>query len=202
VTAGRNSVSDNKDWGTPPKYVAAVKRFFGGEIALDPCSNEFSVVHAQTEYMLPCNDGLTDPWDYPTIYVNPPYGADKGQGTRIGHWLRRCATAHHEHGSEVLALVPVAVNTGHWKRYVWTQATSVCFLYDTRLRFLVRGLDEGKGAPMACAMIYWGGDYERFLRVFLQYGAVVDIRPLWGLSIGAGTPGAHLQKELALGPAM
>jgi len=40
-------------------------------------------------------------------------------------------------------------------KYVWGTATGVCFPYDTRLRFLVEGKDEGKGAPMACAMIYF-----------------------------------------------
>ncbi len=28
--------------------------------------------------------------------------------------------------------------------------------YDTGLRFLENGYDTGKGAPMACCMIYWG----------------------------------------------
>ncbi len=61
---------------------------------------------------------------------------------------------------------------------------AVCFLYDTRLRFLVNGKDEGKGAPMACAMVYWGTHCERFQEVFMEFGAAVDIRPLQGKSIG------------------
>ena len=77
------------------------------------------------------------------------------RGTAIKHWLYRCAHAHHDHGSEVIALVPpVATNTGHWKKYVFSRASAVCFLYDTRLLFLVNGRDEGKGVPMSCAMIY------------------------------------------------
>ena len=83
-----------------------------------------------------------------------------------------------------MALVPVATNTGHWKRCVWGKATAVCFLYDTRLRFLVNGREEGKGAPMACAMVYWGADFDRFMEVFMQLGAVVDLRPLEGKRIG------------------
>ena len=138
-----NSLS--RDWGTPPKYINAVKNVFGGEIALDPCSNKKSIVGARVEYMLPEADGLKASWDYRTIYVNPPYGADRTFGTTIKHWLRRCSEAHHQYGSEVLALVPVATNTGHWKKYVWTNATAVAFLYDTRLRFLVGGKDQGKG---------------------------------------------------------
>jgi len=180
VTAGRTVNSQSVDWCTPQKYVDAVKRVFDGKIALDPCSNQWSVVAAETEYSLPEHDGLRESWDFPTIYVNPPYGADKERGTTIKHWLYKCAHAHKHYGAEVLALVPVATNTRHWKEYVWGRATAVCFLYDTRLRFLVEGKDEGKGAPMSCAMVYWNKNIEKFLDVFSEFGAVVDLRPLQG----------------------
>jgi hypothetical protein len=184
MTAGRTVNSQSVNWCTPVKYVDAVKKVFGGKIALDPCSNEWSIVNAQTEYCLPDQNGLKKSWNYPTIYVNPPYGSDKKRGTTIKHWLYRCAHAHKNYGSEVLALVPVATNTSHWKEYVWGRATAVCFLYDTRLRFLVKGKDEGKGAPMSCAMIYWNKSADTFMEVFNDFGAVVDLRPLQGKIIG------------------
>lgn len=184
MTAGRTVNSQSVDWCTPPKYVDAVRRVFRGRIALDPCSNEWSIVKAETEYQLPEHNGLRETWDFPTIYVNPPYGSDKERGTTIKHWLYKCAHAHKYYGSEVLALVPVATNTSHWKEYVWGRATAVCFLYDTRLRFLVEGEDKGKGAPMACAMIYWNKNIVSFMEVFGQFGAVVDLRPLQGKIIG------------------
>lgn len=178
MTAGRTLNTLSQEWGTPEKYVRAVREVLGGQIALDPCSNQYSIVHAQTEYQLPQQDGLSASWDFPTIYVNPPYGIDKERGTSIKKWLGRCALAHNEHQSEVLALVPVATNTAHWKNYVFGQASSVCFLYDTRLKFLVNGQDGGKGAPMSCAMIYWGENFAKFLAVFAQFGAVIDLRPM------------------------
>ncbi|MGW8256343.1 MAG: DNA N-6-adenine-methyltransferase [Thermoguttaceae bacterium] len=184
MTAGRNVNALSRDWGTPKKYVDAVRRVFGGKIALDPCANHYSLVKAEVEYRLPATDGLKESWNYPTIYVNPPYGADRRQGTTIKHWLAKCWESHKKYRSQVLALVPVAANTAHWKNYVWGKATAVCFLYDTRLRFLVRGKDEGKGAPMACAMVYWGTKYELFQKVFIEFGAVVDLRPLRGKGIG------------------
>jgi len=184
MSAGRTVNTLSQEWGTPVKYVEAVKRVFGGSIDLDPCSNEHSIVRATIEYSLPEQDGLKESWDYPRIFVNPPYGIDKERGTSIKHWLYRCANARRTHESEVIALVPVATNTGHWKNYVFGRATAVCFLYDTRLRFLVDGRDEGKGAPMSCAMIYWGRNYERFLDVFTRHGAVLDLRPLYGKQIG------------------
>jgi hypothetical protein len=184
VTAGRTLNTLSQEWGTPEKYVNAVRDFFGGHIALDPCSNEYSIVNAGTEYRLPQHDGLRESWNFPSIYVNPPYGINKEHGTSIKKWLCRCAAAHKQHKSEVLALVPVATNTGHWKNYVFGVATGLCFLYDTRLKFLVNGRNGGKGAPMSCAMIYWGSHFDKFLTVFSKFGAVIDLRPLKGKKFG------------------
>ena len=177
MTAGRtNAWSLSQHWCTPPHYVEAVRRCFGGVIGLDPCSNEHAVVHAEREYRLPDIDGLTAPWDAATIYVNPPYGRDRRRGTSIADWLKRCVQARRDYHAQVLALVPVATNTGHWKQSVWSEADGIAFLYDTRLRFWVEGHDGGKGAPMACAMIYWGDDFDTFETVFTPFGAVVAVR--------------------------
>lgn len=185
MSAGRSIITLSQSWGTPHKYVKAVKDFFGGSIHLDPCSNEYSVVNANKEYRLPEHDGLKESWNYPTIFVNPPYGMDKERGTTIKHWLAKCANANAEFGAEVLALIPIAANTSHWKKFVFTKASAICFLYDTRLKFLENGQDVGKGAPMACAMIYWGNNYLRFYEVFIEHGAVVDISNLINEQIGA-----------------
>ncbi len=184
MSAGRTVNSQNQSWGTPAKYVRAVKLFFEGKISLDPCSNEYSIVKAETEFRLPNRDGLIEKWDYPTIYVNPPYGADRERGTTIKNWLAKCAIAHQRYNSEILALVPVATNTGHWKQSVFGRARGICFLYDTRLKFLENGLDVGKGAPMSCAIVYWGLKYERFFEIFIDFGAVVDISHIQGEEIG------------------
>lgn len=184
MSAGRKINTNSQSWGTPQKYVDAVKKVFGGYIDLDPCSNEYSIVHARTEYLLPEKDGLKESWNFPKIYVNPPYGIDKERGTTIKNWFSKCAHANEDFNSEVLALVPIAANTAHWKKYVFTKARAICFLYDTRLRFLENGQDVGKGAPMACAMIYWGDNYQKFYEVFIEYGAVVDISNLKNEKIG------------------
>lgn len=177
MTAGRTVIGLSQHWGTPPIYVKAVKEVLG-TIELDPCSNEFSIVHARVEYRLPDQDGLKASWNYRTIYVNPPYGSDPERRTRIRHWLARCEDAHKQYGSEVLALVPVATNTKHWKVHVFGAATGVTFLYDTRLKFLVNGEVSVRGAPMSCAMVYWGDRFVRFQETFLKFGAALDLRPL------------------------
>ena len=184
MTAGRKVNTQSQSWCTPPKYVNAIKSFFGGKIDLDPCSNAFSIVHAETEFKLPETDGLKQPWNYPTIYINPPYGADRKRGTTIKDWLAKCALSHNTYNAEIIALIPVASNTSHWKKFIFGQASSICFLYDTRLRFLVDGEDTGKGAPMACCLVYWGDNNQRFFHYFIEYGAVVDITRLKGEKIG------------------
>lgn len=183
MTAGRHVNTLSQSWRTPPKYVRAIKDFWGGRIGLDPCSNEYSIVHAEIEYQLPQTDGLSVDWDADTIFVNPPYGADRERETTIKNWLAKCVLAY-EHGSEVIALVPVATNTGHWKKFVFGKATSICFLYDTLLRFLEKGTNMGKGAPMACCLIYWGERCEQFYKSFIEYGAVVNIKDLQDQKIG------------------
>lgn len=195
MSAGRTVNSQSQSWGTPKKYVDAVKEFFDGVISLDPCSNEHSIVNAQVEFMLSNHDGLHEEWNYPTIYMNPPYGADRERGTTIKHWLAKCAMSYKKYDTEILALVPVATNTSHWKCSVFGVAKAICFLYDTRLKFLENGNGGGKGAPMACAMIYWGKNYEKFHEKFINYGAVVDICNLQNEEIGV----TRSQIELAFG---
>jgi hypothetical protein len=56
MSAGRNIISKNKSWNTPPKYIKLIEEFLG-KIELDPCSNEFSMVNANIKYILP-TDGL------------------------------------------------------------------------------------------------------------------------------------------------
>ncbi len=172
MSAGRKSTSNCKDWGTPKKYVDLVNTFFDGQIDFDPCSNEHSIVNADTECILPC-DGLRIEWNYSKIYVNPPYGRDTVRGTTIKNWFFKVVDAHKKYGSEILMLVPVATNTSHWKDYVFGVGCSVCFLYDTRLKFLENGMEGGKGAPMACAMIYYGKQKEKFKKIFSFVGFVV-----------------------------
>ena len=182
MTAGRHYNTKNQSWCTPIKYVEAIKKFWHGHIALDPCSNEYSIVKADVEYMLPEIDGLKKEWKYNTIYVNPPYGVDRERGTKIKDWLKKCVQTHNEFNSEIIALIPVATNTSHWKSYIFGIADAICFLYDTRLRFLERGLDIGKGAPMACCLVYWGDKINEFRENFIEYGAVVDITNLKTIS--------------------
>jgi hypothetical protein len=174
MSAGRKVTGTRCDWGTPSFIVAVVHKFLG-EIALDPCSNAYSIVNAKTRYIHP-QDGLKEDWSFPSIFVNPPYGKDPTRSTSIANWLERCHTSSNQ-GSEVIALIPVATNTGHWKKFVYPSVKALCFLKDTRLKFLEKGESKGKGAPMACCLLYWGEkSLTHFQEVFSPLGEVVYLR--------------------------
>jgi len=167
MSAGRSSISLKKDWNTPPKYINLIKEFFGN-IDLDPCSNECSMVEANVKYILPVN-GLRESWNYKTIFVNPPYGRNKEDKTSLYDWIKKGVEAF-ESGSEVLFLIPVATNTKHFKNLIFKKAEGICFLEDTRLKFWSDGIEDKKGAPMACCIVYFGNKYEKFYDVFKNSG--------------------------------
>lgn len=178
MTAGRQSISETKDWNTPPDMVAAVRVCLGGRIQLDPCSNEYSVVGADVEWCLPIHDGLQEKWNYKTIFVNPPYGRDKERGTSIRDWLHRVTETHQRHHAKVIALIPVATNTRHWQENIFKTATSICFPKATRFKFMLHGAIERKGAPMACCVVYWGHNADRFQQTFDEWGKVIRINQM------------------------
>lgn len=172
---GRKSVSEKKDWNTPPKYVDAIKRFFNNDIKLDPCSNNQSMIEADVKYILP-TDGLKESWSFDTIFINPPYGRNPENKTTIKDWLIKGQEAFHN-GSELLYLIPVATNTSHFKEIIFKEASSICFLEDTRLKFWNNGMEMKKGAPMACCFVYFGDRVEFFFKIFEQYGKCFEIIP-------------------------
>jgi len=161
MTAGRRVNTKSVHWCTPPKYVEPIRDFFAGEIELDPCSNDESVVGATVELY---TGGLEYNWNiHQKVFVNPPYG--RYGETTIYHWLEKC----YNHNGEIIALIPVAPNTKHWKEFVF-KSDVVCFLGDTRLKFLIDGSTDNKGASMACALIYWGHRKDEFIDKFSIYG--------------------------------
>ena len=172
MTAGRKFTYNKTDWNTPQKYVDAILKVFG-EIDLDPCSNEYSIVPAYEKIILPQN-GLKEKWNFRRIYVNPPYGRNT-DGTTIYNWLEKCYLERENPMSNIIALIPVATNTKHWKNFVF-KSDIICFLNDTRLKFRINNEENNKGSSMSCAMIYWGDDfYKKFIEIFNQYGNCVKI---------------------------
>lgn len=173
MSVGRQNKDNNKNWCTPPKYVDTIYKMFD-KIELDPCSNMYSIVNAETEYVLP-TDGLKKEWDFKTIFVNPPYGRDSDRKTSIKNWIIKMNDTYIKYDNEILALIPVSTNASHYKEIIFENATSICFLEDTRLKFMINGEIFKKGAPMACAMVYWGKDKDKFEEIYKEFGKVFHI---------------------------
>jgi hypothetical protein len=174
MSAGRKIITDNKEWNTPKKFLSPIKTVFYEGIDLDPCSNKYSIIDAKNCFILP-KDGLLEDWNYKTIFVNPPYGYDKNRRTSIKDWIIKCSTTFEKYNNEIMALIPVATNTIAWKEYIFKTSKAICFLNDTRLKFLEKGIENKKGAPMACAIIYWGHRKLLFHQAFLTYGKTIYV---------------------------
>jgi hypothetical protein len=74
MSAGRTIISQSQEWGTPQKYIIAVKKVFGGKIDLDPCSNAHSVVDAEVEYHLRCCRARAHFVSFVCFCSNPIFG--------------------------------------------------------------------------------------------------------------------------------
>lgn len=166
MTAGRVNTKNKDDWNTPTKIVIALYQFWD-IIELDPCSNQNSIVNATTNVILPDNGLNYDFAQYKSIYINPPYG--KG----ISRWILKASESNI--ANEIILLIPVATNTSYWKSYIFNQAMGICFLFDSRLKFRSNDNENNKGCPMACCLVYYGKDYERFELTFNQLGNVVKL---------------------------
>lgn len=150
--------SKRDSWNTPECVLDIVRKV--GPIALDPCSNEDSIVCAARSYD-EIDDGLGQTWATDgngLIFVNPVYGR------RIGDWVERCARAGV--CEEVVALLPARPDT-RWFADVWT-AAALCF-WRGRLRFL----GAPSSAPFPSVVAYWGPHPYRFADVFSEVGRVV-----------------------------
>ena len=169
MTAGRIVNAEKKDWNTPPKYTIPITEFFG-RIDLDPCSNTTSLIQANTRFIYPSKDGLVDEWKASTVFVNPPYG--RSNGTSLYDWLLKSVNEYEKYNFEVIFLIPVATNTRHFKEIVFKEYDAICFLSDTRLKFYNNGVEDKKGAPMACCLCYKGHRRLEFKNKFDEYGMV------------------------------
>jgi len=166
MTTGRKNTSNNKEWYTPKSFLLLVELMFG-KISLDPCYNSESFVLADTVFELPFGDGILENWnDYKTIFCNPPYGKDKDRKTSIKDWIKKCHETSKT-GSQIIALIPVATNTSHWKEYIFPSCSAICFIGKPRFDFVGA---KNNGAPMAVCAVYWGNKIEKFSKIFGEIG--------------------------------
>lgn len=157
--AGMRS-SDSPEWFTPAKILSPVRAVLG-EIDLDPCSNDVAQQDVQARrYYTEADDGLSQPWNATTIFMNPPYGR------AIGAWTDRLVSTYRTGAVRAaLALLPGRTDTD-WFTPLF--AYPICFIHG-RLQFS----GYAQAAPFPSVVVYFGHDLARFAREFTPLGPIM-----------------------------
>ncbi len=146
--------SESEEWYTPKEILDRVVRALG-RIDLDPCSNAGKNVPARKHYTQ-ADDGLAKEWGG-KVYMNPPYGRP------IVAWVEKLVDEHASgRVTEAIALVPARVDTDWFRKF---RDFAICFV-DGRLKFS----GHENSAPFPSAVVYLGGDIDKFHSVFLDTG--------------------------------
>jgi hypothetical protein len=135
---------------TPPDVLEGIRHALGEEIGLDPCTEPDNPTRARRWYSLPV-DGLTEPWDATSVYVNPPYGE-----ARIP-WVRRCLELG-QLGARIVLLIPSAGSDTALGQAVLAGSDSVCFIRG-RLDFM-GGDGRTVHAVHGSMLVGWSVDLE------------------------------------------
>ena len=111
--------------GTPPEFIAAVRRRFG-PISADLAADHNNAVHAR--YYTATDDALSEPWHDMggLLWLNPPYA-------NIAPWAKRCAEERKQ-GARIALLVPASVGSEWFAEHV--EGHAYVFALRTRLTFV------------------------------------------------------------------
>jgi len=133
---------------TPPYVLDPVREALGGMIGLDPCNEPDNPTAALRFYTIE-DDGLAQPWDDSTIYVNPPYSRAREP------WVEKCIEAGV--GSRVILLMPAATDTRIFQRAM-ADAHEVVFIKG-RVKFgVLRPNRRQEAASHPSALLGWNVD--------------------------------------------
>ncbi len=163
---GQNS--GENEWYTPKNYADAARNVLGG-IDLDPATSEIANETIQASQIFTADDsGLTQQWDG-RVWMNPPYAQPL-----IAQFCDKLAESVRS-GSVPSAVVLVnnATETA-WFQALVSVASAICFPLG-RVRFVYPGRDNA--APLqGQAVVYVGGDVDRFAEEFSSFGFIATIR--------------------------
>lgn len=186
--AGHIESSGNVTWRTPGSLVVSIRDFFDGEIDLDPCAAPDDIPIAEKNIRLP-EDGLAANWGLNRTFCNPPFGTNYVKGTEcisasqyrdllepdavhwrkqtISQWVEKADTEHRCNGTDVVMLIPAAVETIWWQQIIFPSdgAAGVCLM-----RGRVKFIGAAAHAPMATALVYFGERQRRFRGHFQTLG--------------------------------
>jgi len=148
-------------WDTPPHLIHRVLALWG-EIDLDPCSSDTSLVPA-TVKLGKRENGLSANWSRygKRVYVNPPYDQKTLDLT-----ASLCHDEARFYGCQIILLCPVKSDQEWFQRSLF-HADAVCFIRG-RVKY---GADDKKhGAFFSSCLFYWGEEAGRFVEVFASLG--------------------------------
>lgn len=159
------------EWYTPQAYIKAVRSALGDSIELDPASTALAnqTIRAKRFYTVE-QDGLRQPWQCTTMWLNPPYGREPE--TRRGNmdiWTERLVTEYQ--GGNVGAAIALitAVPDRQWWRRMWSYPVCFCF---KQIHFERPGLPP-MHHPYGSCFVYLGRETERFTAAFSQIGTII-----------------------------
>lgn len=160
-------MSDSDSWCSPPQIADPVAEFFDGDVDVDPCSNNRSLIRAILAMQ---RGGLVLPWRLAgakakgTVYENDPY-------SKAGIWtdkmLREVAC---ENVTEIIRLSMMATSSVWWQRMCVEPKRRPRVLGLRRIAFLNPfGDADGKRLEVCRfepALTYIGPRVKRFDKVF------------------------------------
>lgn len=157
---------------TPAWLVAEVKTFFGGSIALDPCTSIRNPTDAIYNFTgaYEEDNGLTYTWKLPTVtnaYVNSPYGR------ALKDWTRKCILESTLNDIEIIQLVPARFGSRWFHDFA--RGTDLFGTFDKRLSFTLSGkpVCDKKGRPCTAqfdtCLGYYGPRFSEFRKHFAKH---------------------------------
>lgn len=137
-----NSPANPTDWVTPLGIVTSL-----GEFDLDPCCPPVMPWRtATTMFHEGERDGLTETW-HGRVWLNPPYGS------AADVWMEKL----YRHGNGI-ALVPAAVETKRFQKFVYGKAHGLCLIYG-RIHFhKPDGTRPKQSINQPCCLVAYGAD--------------------------------------------
>jgi hypothetical protein len=160
------------EWYTPPEILEPVRKLFGGEIGLDPCTSKGNPTQA-TIHLTPIQDGLSRNWrnaysEKWGVFVNPPYGKS------LYDWIHK-VTMEAEWAS--LSIVLLVSASSRWDQKKWQRIYSpelTTFVMPVgRVKFLDAEGNRHKSPPYPSVLYFYNIDPKDVKEHFGHLGTVV-----------------------------
>lgn len=159
-------------WLTPENVLEPIRKYFGGEIPLDPATQPNNPTKAQHFYTEQTN-GLDQEWNWGT-FVNPPYGKV------IRDWCHKIGEESiRKKDRAILALMPCGSGrpgTRYWQSSIFQpQLNAICYLKG-RLQFMRGDGTVAKNNTYPSHILGFNVDQKKFAECFQHLGSVMHVK--------------------------